>query len=123
MPLHFAGNMLAMMSQLQIYTTTVFKKRIAKINLSMSTSDFILRFLDEACVPLDTRTEFVNYLQLTNNKTHLKNDIEWPLNPNGIGGEDLRKYIEQNNDLSKNICVSRGRTIVSKHDQLDERQG
>ena len=116
-PLHFAGNMLAMMSQLQIYTTTVFKKRIAKINLSMSTSDFILRFLDEACVPLDTRTEFVNYLQLTNNKTHLKNDIEWPLNPNGIGEEDLRKYIEQNNDLSKNICVSRGRTLVSKHDQ------
>jgi hypothetical protein len=50
-PVQFIGNMLAMMSQVQVYTTTVLKKRIAKINLSMSTNQFILRFLTEACVP------------------------------------------------------------------------
>ena len=121
-PLHFTGNMLSMMSQLQVYTTTTkskWSKRLAKINLSMSTEEIILRFMDEACVPRESSRAFLTCLRGFNNKIQNKNGVDWPINPNGIGIVDLREYIKKDEGLSKNVFVSKGKglTLVSMHDQ------
>jgi len=121
-PLQFTGNMLSMMSQLQVYTTTTkskWSKRLAKINLSMSTEEIILRFMDEACVPRESSRAFLTHLRGFNNKYQNKNNVRWPINPNGIGIADLRECIKDDDGLSNNVFVSKGKglTLVSRHDQ------
>ena len=122
-PLHFTGNMLSMVAQLQeVYTTTTkskWSKRLAKINLSMSTEEIILRFMDEACVPRLNSNAFLTVLRSFNNEIQNKNDVKWPMNPNGIGIVALREYIKNDEGLSKNVFVSKGKglTLVSMHDQ------
>jgi len=117
-PLQFSGNMLSMMLEIQVYATTVLNKRMARINLCMSTEQLLLRFLDEACVPCETSNEFIKYLRSINNEIQpiqQQNDFYWPLNPNGIDDEDLQEYIQKHKGLSKNVSVWRGRTLVSKN--------
>ena len=115
--------MLSMVAQLQeVYTTTTkskWSKRLAKINLSMSTEEIILRFMDEACVPRLNSNAFLTVLRSFNNEIQNKNDVKWPMNPNGIGIVALREYIKNDEGLSKNVFVSKGKglTLVSMHDQ------
>ena len=122
-PLHFTGNMLSMVAQLQeVYTTTTkskWSKRLAKINLSMSTEEIILRFMDEACVPRESSRAFLTCLRGFNNKIQNKNGVDWPMNPNGIGIVALREYIKNDEGLSNNVFVLNGKglTLVSMHDQ------